>query len=1026
MIKSIFILTSFLSIILFSPQSAKAITLPLDFEESLYVNLGFAPTAMEFAPDGRLFVARQAGTLHVVQDEVLLPTPFLTVSVVPTSEQGLLGVAFDPNFATNRYVYVYYTSSATGQNRVSRFTASLTDPNVADPNSEFIVLDRIAGAAGYHNGGAIHFGSDGKLYIAVGDAHLSSNAQDLSTVAGKMLRINPDGTIPWDNPFVGNAGARGEVWAYGLRNPFTFAVHPTTGKVHINDVGERIWEEIDLGIAGANYGWPTCEGNFLQGSLINQCANPSFQNPLYAYQHSDVEGTCAITGGTFYKGSQFPLEYADNYFFADFCAGWIKTMKPDNTVANFASQANGYVVDLKVGPDGSLHYLSRESESVHKIKFVGDANKNPVAIATATPSAGLAPLTVTFSATGSSDPNGDPITYSWDFGDGSLNKTGENETYTYNSDGEFSAKLTVSDSKGGSDTKTLIIQVGNPPTANITLPTQGATYFAGNTIPFAAEASDVEDGTLDASSFSWIILFHHDTHTHPHVGPITGVKDGTFSIPIVGETSDNVWFRIYLTVIDSSGLKTTVSRDVLPIKTNLSFYTFPNGLDLNLDGRPIITPFSTVGVGGIERTIEAPFTQSLGDAIYKFASWSDNQAALHTISTPISDTTYIATYVAVPEQTSTIEYQVSGGGSDAHYRINNCIETKPDQFQNTSSNMRIGKSGGNCYDGEYVFSNVTIPDGAVIDDVRLELSVPYISGNSGSTVASQIYFENSANPQGYALSSFARRDRIRTSNFVGFNLTRGVSTIGLLTTENMQSAFQELYSQYSFAAGRSVGVIHLADIPSTANATNFSIDTYEKGSTLAPKLKITYTVVSTDITPPQRSNGKPTGLLAGGTSEVSLSLTTDEGAVCKYSTLSQTTYDTMSDAFATTGGTNHSTPITGLTDSNTYTYFVKCKDIENNVNPDDLTITFETGTPPLLTTINVTPSIATVSAGSSPQFTAQTLDQYGDNITASVSWSVSSDSSIGQSGIFNAQNTYIITAQSGGIVGTAKITVTNP
>ena len=278
------------------------------FEDQPYVALGFDPTSMEFAPDGRLFVAEQQGRLHVIKNGALLPTPFVSLAVEPTSERGLLGVAFDPAFAANHFVYVYYTAAATQQNRVSRFTASSTNPDVADSNSEVVLLDGLAGAAGYHNGGAIHFGTDGKLYIGVGDSHSALNAQDLTVLEGKLLRINPDGSAPPDNPFVGNPAARPEIWMLGLRNPFTFAVQPGTGTIHVNDVGENNWEEIDLGAGGANDGWPSCEG---------PCANPSFEDPLYAYQH--VDGNCAITGGTFYQGSRFPATYNGGYFFADFC-----------------------------------------------------------------------------------------------------------------------------------------------------------------------------------------------------------------------------------------------------------------------------------------------------------------------------------------------------------------------------------------------------------------------------------------------------------------------------------------------------------------------------------------------------------------------------------------------------------------------------------------------------------------------------------------------------------------------------------
>src|SRR5882762_8594737 len=168
------------------------------FQETLVASGISSPTAMEFAPDGRLFVAEQAGHLRVIKNGSLLPTDFVTLSVTSNSERGLLGIAFDPNFATNGFVYLYYTRAASPiKNRVSRFTASVSNPDVAQANSELVILDNIASDAGNHNGGAIHFGLEGKLYVAVGDGGAdSSNSQSLGTLSGKLLRLNSNGTIP--------------------------------------------------------------------------------------------------------------------------------------------------------------------------------------------------------------------------------------------------------------------------------------------------------------------------------------------------------------------------------------------------------------------------------------------------------------------------------------------------------------------------------------------------------------------------------------------------------------------------------------------------------------------------------------------------------------------------------------------------------------------------------------------------------------------------------------------------------------
>ena len=215
---------------------------------------------MAFAPDGRLFVCEQGGRLRVIKNGVLLATPFVTVSTDSSGERGLLGIAFDPDFANNQFVYAYYTATTpTLHNRVSRFTAN---GDVAVPGSETIILDlNNLSSADNHNGGAMHFGIDGKLYIAVGENANPPNAQTLSNLLGKMLRINADGSIPTDNPFFNTAsGVNRAIWALGLRNPFTFTVQPGTGRIFINDVGQDTSEEINDGIAGSNYGWPVTEG----------------------------------------------------------------------------------------------------------------------------------------------------------------------------------------------------------------------------------------------------------------------------------------------------------------------------------------------------------------------------------------------------------------------------------------------------------------------------------------------------------------------------------------------------------------------------------------------------------------------------------------------------------------------------------------------------------------------------------------------------------------------------------------------
>jgi glucose/arabinose dehydrogenase len=354
---------------------------------SVATNINFA-TALEFSPDGRLFVCEQAGRVRIIKNGVLLAQPFLDLPVVTEdyAEAGLLGIAFDPDFPSSPFVYVYYTTTVPNtnlrRNRISRFDVQ---GDVALTNTEFVVidLDPVTSAA-IHNGGAIHFGPDGKLYAAVGDNGTGTNSQSFNNLLGKVLRVNRDGSIPSDNPFFLTAiGQNRAIWALGLRNPFSFTFNPATGRPLINDVGNATWEEIDDGRAGTNYGWPLIEG---------PSANPAYLSPVFAYNHSNG---CAIVGSAFYAPAvaNFPSNFVGNYLFGDYCNGWLRRLTNGTGAADFLTGLN-YLVDIKVGPDGALYVLRRVTSlngTVYRISW-----KDPVRIKSiARTSNGPAQLTAT-------------------------------------------------------------------------------------------------------------------------------------------------------------------------------------------------------------------------------------------------------------------------------------------------------------------------------------------------------------------------------------------------------------------------------------------------------------------------------------------------------------------------------------------------------------------------------------------------------------------------------------------------------
>lgn len=631
-------------------QQVSAQNYPANFSQVRVITGVNRPTAMAFAPDGRVFICEQGGNLRVVKNNALLATPFVQLTVSSVGERGLVGVAVDPDFATNRFVYLYYTvAGSPARNRVSRFTAN---GDVAQAGSETLILnlDPLSTAT-IHNGGAMHFGIDGKLYIAVGENSNASNAQNLDTYHGKLLRINKDGSVPSGNPYTTGSEQRRRVWASGLRNPFTFAIHPQSGRILINDVGGNSWEEInDATVGGRNFGWPTTEGTF------NQSNFPNLTNPVYAYAHGTGDGVgCAITGGTFFSPSatNYPATYRGRYFFEDSCNDWFNTLTFSGSSATrspFATSVADNSLGMTTGPDGNLYFLSRAGQALYKVVYNGAATltitNQPVNASVAVGQ----PVTFSVSASGAA-----PITYQWQKNSTNIpNATGAAYTIqqTKLTDaGQY--RVIVSNASGSvtSSAATLTVISNALPVAEIMTPAAGTTYVAGTNIGFSGKGTDPEDGTLPAQSFSWEINFHHNDHKHDQPA-INGITSGTFNIPNEGETSDNVWYRLILTVTDGNGLKGKDSVDIFPLKSTITFATVPAGLQIMLDGQPFSTPGSVVSVEGIRRTIDAPAFQTVNNITYQFNSWSHGGAKNQTIATPTNNITYTANFVEVENNKS--------------------------------------------------------------------------------------------------------------------------------------------------------------------------------------------------------------------------------------------------------------------------------------------------------------------------------------------------------------------------------------
>ncbi|MET0510175.1 MAG: PQQ-dependent sugar dehydrogenase [Thermoleophilaceae bacterium] len=664
--------------------SASAATVPAGFTDAQVTAVG-SPTALAFTPDGRMLIATQPGKVRLNKGGELLAAPALDLgsSVCFRGERGLLGIAVDPEFAVNHFIYTFATrtkSDGTCVNRVSRFVLA---GDVAALSSEVVLFDNIhSDTSGAHAGGDLHFGNDGYLYVSVGDGYCdyardsgcSSNndaSRDPHVALGKILRITRDGEVAPGNPYAASgapcssagrttAGRQcQETFASGLRNPFRFAFDPNTTETRffINDVGENHWEEIDEGKAGADYGWNVGEGHCVRGSYSNCPAPPpGITNPAFDYGHNTP---ChSITGGAFVPAGIWPELYNGAYLYGDYVCGKIFRLEPrlggGYTAVEFATGlGTSSAVALAFGPHDSaqaLYYTSyAKGGEVRRIAHTETINRTPIAQLSASPSSGTLPLVVTLDGIGSSDPDGDSLTYIWDYGDGTpTSETATSSvTHAYETAGAYTATLRVRDSRGAlSDSVTARIDAGNtPPAPTIEAPRPDLRFVVGQELTLRGSATDQEDGALADSSLTWEILRHHNEHTHPFMPATSGnglslTAPGPEDLP-AAETS---YLEVRLTATDSQGASETVIQELRPALVRLSFASEPSGLELRADGTAFTTPQTFTSWQGYALSIEAPAQTGPSGGLYEFDSWSDGGAARHTIETPDSDSTYEARF----------------------------------------------------------------------------------------------------------------------------------------------------------------------------------------------------------------------------------------------------------------------------------------------------------------------------------------------------------------------------------------------
>jgi glucose/arabinose dehydrogenase len=729
--------------------AASAATLPAGFQESVVFSGLTNPTAVRFAPDGRVFVAEKRGVIKVF-DSLTDTTPDvfadLNVNVYNFWDRGLLGMALAPNFPTSPYVYVLYTydhelgSASPAPRWGSPGVYSDPCPTPPGPTDDGCIvsgrLSRLQAAGNVmtgpeqvliedwcqqypsHSIGAVEFGPDGNLYASGGDGASFNFAdwgqdgaplnpcgdppgppgtaltpptaqggalrsQDLRTsgdpvsLDGSVIRVDPaTGAGAAGNPLAASTDANARrIIAHGLRNPFRFTFRPGTSELWVGDVGWNDWEEINripnaTDAAMENFGWPCYEGVGHQlgydGANLSICENlyatsNAVAAPYFAYHHSNQvvpndgcpTGSSATAGLDFQfsNGNSYPAEYQDALFFADYTRDCIWVMPKGTNGLPAPGQIKTFVagaanpVNLEIGPGGDLFYVDFDGGTIRRVRYFS-ANRPPVAVATASPTTGAAPLTVSFDGTGSSDPDGDVLSYAWDLDvDGAYDdSTATRPTWTYTANGSYAAKLRVTDPGGLSATATVTVTVGNtPPTATITTPATGTTWKVGDVITFSGSATDAEDGALPASRLTWDLILHHcpsNCHTHP-VQSFAGVASGSFVAPDHEYPS---YLELRLTTTDSGGLTSSVSRQLDPRTVTLTFQTNPGGLRLAVNGTEGAATFTRTVIVGSTNTISAVSPQTKGKQTYLFSSWSDGGTQTHPITAPATAATYTARF----------------------------------------------------------------------------------------------------------------------------------------------------------------------------------------------------------------------------------------------------------------------------------------------------------------------------------------------------------------------------------------------
>lgn len=614
--------------------------------------------------DGAMVTAGKTGRLtHVAPDGRV--TTLAHLDVWSEGDAGLLGLEPTADHATTgRFHLVRVTRpdpARPGRQTVERWR--LDDP--ARPTvavHEATVLDGISAELPYHTVGTVAEAPDGSLYVGVGDggdpfrvdARRALRSRDRADPHGKLLRILPDGAGHPANPWY-DAGAprawRSRVYAVGLRNPFRFALHPESGLPIAGDVGWQDAEEVDAVRAGGDYGWPCWEGRAPTPGYrdLPECLAAAAPGgvepdwPVWSY-HRRMEPFSggSITGGTFAAAASYPPAYRDALFFGDYSRRtlWTMGVGPRGAVTRQPEPGAAAVVEhvfgrgaapvrFRTGPDGTVHWADILTGEVHQLLWT-PGNRPPVAQAYARTAPGS--LEVQFSSAGAYDPDGGPLTFRWDFGDGSDPRGGPTPAHTYADGTAREVTLTVTDDQGLQDTHTLTVVPGNgAPRLDLRAPGPDTTFAVGERMTLAAAAADPEDGDLTAAVSWQAFLDHCSTPTSCHVHPAQAGVGGTFALDFAGH-GEGTSVRVVATVRDAAGATHAVTWVAPPRRRRLRLSSWPAGAPLTLDGRAQ-PPEGTLVTVGLPRTVAAPAASD----DRRFADWSDGGARTHEVVMPDRD-----------------------------------------------------------------------------------------------------------------------------------------------------------------------------------------------------------------------------------------------------------------------------------------------------------------------------------------------------------------------------------------------------